>query len=556
MSLIRNSDRVYQALAYKVDRACESPADRFVAAAALCRNVGNNWEDVLQDSYVQAWAANVSVSPEASLLLIACCDLTLEDSSPNLNDLAKYLGCHRAVLMGKKAALEELIAAGFMLGGFTSSDLDESPLDAQITVWQETIVALTAGTLSRKTLQEPTLLRLRTFLDKVLCQNEIADYSSIYVYIQQVAGLWPEMPVSKHLTYLLNSLVTEIPVIYAYLKFILNIDVVGASIHVSDLGYYLDDRSSCRRVIARLSDNNHFLYKKEFLKLVAGDFVGNNPQIELTHAALSYFYTPEEIDFIITKDSATSKDNLLVPDQIQPRKLHYNQALQSEVNGLFSALSEDKFIAIQERLTLRNLPTGLAILLSGPPGMGKTELVRQLARQTGRKLLTVDLAAIKDMWVGESEKNVMAIFTRYTKASRMPGPKPILLFNEADGLLGRRIDVARSVDQMHNTMQNILLEQMERFDGILVATTNLPDQLDPAFERRFLFKLHMTKPTPETSALIWQSHFPWLTQNQSLYLAESHPLNGGEIANIARKLEVCAVIDGVEPGFTALIMGL
>ena len=91
------------------------------------------------------------------------------------------------------------------------------------------------------------------------------------------------------------------------------------------------------------------------------------------------------------------------------------------------------------------------------------------------------------MWYGESEKIVKGIFTRYKRMCKRSSVKPILLFNEADAILSKRhnMDGGRSTDQTENTIQNIILEEMEKLDGILIATTNLADNLDKAFERRF-----------------------------------------------------------------------
>ncbi len=103
------------------------------------------------------------------------------------------------------------------------------------------------------------------------------------------------------------------------------------------------------------------------------------------------------------------------------------------------------------------------------------------------------------------------IFSTYTKALKYFEQAPILLFNEADALLGRRIKVSHYSDQMNNTMQNILLQEMEDFKGILIATTNMQESLDPAFERRFLFKIKFGEPKIKARKEIWKQQFASLT---------------------------------------------
>ena len=149
------------------------------------------------------------------------------------------------------------------------------------------------------------------------------------------------------------------------------------------------------------------------------------------------------------------------------------------------------------------------------------------------------------MWVGESEKNVKALFDRYRSLCSQSERTPILLFNEADALLGRRNEQAvRAVDKMENALQNIILQEMETLDGILIATTNLTDNLDNAFERRFLFKICFECPGEAVRASIWRSMLPGLTLRQAQTLAEAYPLSGGQIENVVRKRSIDAILHG------------
>ena len=188
---------------------------------------------------------------------------------------------------------------------------------------------------------------------------------------------------------------------------------------------------------------------------------------------------------------------------------------------------------------------GFACIFYGAPGTGKTESVRQLARNTGRDLMFVDVPSLRDKYVGGSEKNVKAIFERYRNYCRQYELAPILLFNEADAILCKRKEGAENgVDKMENAMQNIILQEMEFLDGIMIATTNLMGNLDTAFERRFLYKIEFQKPTSNESQNIWLSMLPELSEQNAYDLARQYSFSGGQIENIARKQVINAVLTG------------
>ena len=97
---------------------------------------------------------------------------------------------------------------------------------------------------------------------------------------------------------------------------------------------------------------------------------------------------------------------------------------------------------------------------------------------------------------------------------------------------------------MENSIQNIILQEMETLDGIMIATTNLADNLDTAFERRFLYKIKFDKPDAAVRAKIWQTMIPELTETDSIALAESYELSGGQIENVARKHAINSILHG------------
>jgi len=149
------------------------------------------------------------------------------------------------------------------------------------------------------------------------------------------------------------------------------------------------------------------------------------------------------------------------------------------------------------------------IIFYGPPGTGKTMTANLIANELNKPLLTLDVSKILSMYVGESEKNVKKLFDEYYEISEKLGVKPVLLLNEADQFLSTRTTSSlNSVDKMHNQMQNIFLEEFEKFDGVLIATTNLLETLDNAFSRRFDFKVKFEKPPFKERVKLWDLKLP------------------------------------------------
>ena len=173
------------------------------------------------------------------------------------------------------------------------------------------------------------------------------------------------------------------------------------------------------------------------------------------------------------------------------------------------------------------------IIFYGPPGTGKTLTAYSLAKSLKKQVLSFDCSKILSMYVGESEKNVRKIFDTYKDLATKTKSEPVLLLNEADQFLSARTSgTGSSAEQMHNQMQNIFLEQIEQFEGVLIATTNLLENIDAAFSRRFNYKLEFAKPNLEQRKALWKlllpKHAPYEKGFDSDKLA-GFALSGGQI---------------------------
>ncbi len=173
------------------------------------------------------------------------------------------------------------------------------------------------------------------------------------------------------------------------------------------------------------------------------------------------------------------------------------------------------------------------IIFYGVAGTGKTMTAMSLAKTLKRPLLSFDCSKILSMYIGESEKNVRKIFDDFKRLSREAKVEPILLLNEADQFLSSRTEgIGSSADKMHNQMQNIFLEQIEKFNGILIATTNLLDNIDKAFSRRFNYKIEFQKPKFEQRVRLWHIMLPENADYEENFMVDElakYELTGGQI---------------------------
>lgn len=244
------------------------------------------------------------------------------------------------------------------------------------------------------------------------------------------------------------------------------------------------------------------------------------------------------------------KDNIITPETILSKELIYNETEMSQLLMLKKVLQENNLKEMHQRLSRNGLPQGITVLFHGAPGTGKTESVLQMAKETGRAVMKVDISQSKSMWFGESEKKIKRIFTDYKSLVKESETTPILLFNEADALISKRTDISSSgANQTENSIQNILLEELESFEGIFMATTNLARNFDTAFERRFLFKINFQKPDINAKAKIWKLKLPRLSLQECQKLANHYDFSGGEIDNIVRKNVMHDIINGKNANF-------
>lgn len=297
--------------------------------------------------------------------------------------------------------------------------------------------------------------------------------------------------------------------------------------------------SSCSMIVKQFKNKTSDLVVKDILENVDNDEEDFRLTVHGILLLLGEEYVPE--------DRKEPKQTPAPPNKqtIVPKNMFYNEDERKHILRLEALLCQDSFVSIQQRMKEAGLRTGFCCLFYGAPGTGKTETVLQIARRTGREIIRVDLSSQKSMWVGESEKNIERIFADYREKLSQSELAPILLFNEADAIFSKRhVGVNSEVEQMANTMQNILLQNMENFEGILIATTNLADNFDPAFHRRFLYRIEFKSPSAEVRKQIWRSMLPDMDESNIKAMAERFSISGGQIENTVRKMMIESILKG------------
>ena len=313
-----------------------------------------------------------------------------------------------------------------------------------------------------------------------------------------------------------------------------------------NIGYhdldFLFDKRRWNRIKSSLNAGEHILLSAKMIEYNNDDGFVNRESFRMTMEAKRTLF--EELN-LSSLNTNQKKAGLLKTNDIAKKKLYYDEEVRKQVSELTQLLTDDHYQEIRNRLKESGFRCGFTCLFYGMPGTGKTETVLQLAKETGRDIMQVNISEIKSMWVGESEKNIKALFDNYRNKVRESKLTPILLFNEADAIIGKRQEGAeRAVDKMENSIQNIILQEMETLDGILIATTNLAQNMDKAFERRFLYKIKFTKPTIEARMSIWREMIPTLSEADTHALAVKYDFSGGQIENIARHYAIDNILHG------------
>jgi hypothetical protein len=327
-----------------------------------------------------------------------------------------------------------------------------------------------------------------------------------------------------------------------------------------------DNHTDSDDVLQLISRNQHEKYQnREYIsndsKLVKTGLIEITESTFFKNKGSDLRIAPDIVRHIILKSPATDEDRLkqilkgdhlftiLAPKQtfdelILPKEMkdtirfglgQYEQNVDSVLTdwGLYDT-SMDVIGKVK-----RQMEPGMLMLFAGPPGTGKTFAAGAIAKALGKNLLITDVSKVQSMWVGQSEKNVQRIFTLFERIVRRTENPPVLLLNEADQFLSKRLNkTGSSVDVMFNSMQNLFLEAFEKLRGVLIATTNMKENLDTAFSRRFHLKLDFPMPGEKERHSLWHLHLPKTIPGANeidlQLLSKQYTLTGGQITIIVK----------------------
>jgi len=493
------------------------------------------------DNELNILAEHFNISKTRSFYLALFFAMNYENGQVDFRDLAQHFACNAVYVLEYYEDIEYLAETGFLkkqkeYRNFKSAaDFDN----------QYTVSNMVAKSIIQNKTIENTDRKFASLLDVLEKVHELTDLKDEEELSTRDIFQETELIIKSniHFTFLkkISQAKLKINDLYVYLYLVWRTITGHKSTDINFAVEDIFDKSVVKvKYVQSLLAEENDLIKNELIELEEAHFF-NDTEMKLSLKSINLL-KEEGIKIYANKKK---KNNVLNPEKLKNKRLFYNGKEKKDISILSRSLQDINFKKIQKRLMLSKLSKGVTVLLYGKPGTGKTETVYQLAKQSKREIVKVEISQSKSMWFGESEKRIKRIFTDYKDYANDLDKSPILLFNEADAILSKRKNVGKSnVAQTENTIQNIILEELEDFEGIFFATTNLISNLDKAFERRFLFKIEFKYPENYVRSKIWRSKMPKLTKKQADELSGLFDFSGGQIDNIVRKCMMNEIIHG------------
>lgn len=237
---------------------------------------------------------------------------------------------------------------------------------------------------------------------------------------------------------------------------------------------------------------------------------------------------------------------ILYPHAMCEETLFYNGEALKTLDDITEYLEPRNYDRLESYFNDRMKPLAFTVLLEGASGTGKTAFCREIARRTKRPLLSVDIATLRYSDYGKDEKSIRQVFEDYEDFSAI-GQKPILFLDECDTLLTSR----QSPDGQNsplvnclNTVTEIFMQELEHINGIVFMTTNHVEHIDKAIARRLMFQVHIGHPEREVQVKLWRSFFPYLTESEAEFAAETTNFTGGQILQVQKKAQLKEILHG------------
>ncbi|MBR5083413.1 MAG: ATP-binding protein [Prevotella sp.] len=480
-------------------------------------------------------AGRMKVSPTQAVLLGLLIENGTMGRTATMQDVARYVGCRNMAMMQYQQEVDDLVKRGFVRRSIKNFRreityiIPTALLDAlnKNEAYEKKTPKCNNVIELMQSFYELTHLRYEEELSSELLEEEVADLletNKDMPYVKALKKLDLDADIELLITHFCRHIVLN------------NLDCLDLDV----LGYLYDDKKTRYDFCHAMTEKIHPIIKSGWVERAFDGGFESNETFRLTDRTKKILLKGIEL-----KLEDNSHCGIIGYKKIVKKDLFFGQEVNEHIERLTHLLDDEEYQKICARLKKKGYREGFTCLFYGAPGTGKTESVMQLARLAGRDILQVNIADVKSKWVGDSEKNIKSIFDRYRFAVNNSKKAPILLFNEADAIIGnRKRDAEQAVDKMENSIQNIILQEMENLQGIMIATTNLEENMDKAFERRFLYKVKFDKPELPQRAKIWHSMMPELSEETTERLAGAYNFSGGQIENITRKCNIDTILYG------------
>jgi AAA+ superfamily predicted ATPase len=259
----------------------------------------------------------------------------------------------------------------------------------------------------------------------------------------------------------------------------------------------------------------------------------NGGAIKISENYLHYFLTGIQLHFEHSPDFPAHK----IETPLDWQDVVLDDLVQEQIAEIQTWLEHGQSILDEWKLN-RKIKPGYRSLFYGPPGTGKTLTATLLGKANGRDVYRIDLSMIVSKYIGETEKNLAKVFDIAQHKDW------ILFFDEADSLFGKRTNANSSNDRHANQQTGYLLQRIEDYPGVVILASNLRDNIDAAFTRRFQSMVHFKMPDVEERFILWKNAFSdgcVLDSDIDLYqLASTIEISGGAIINVLRSCAISA----------------
>lgn len=281
------------------------------------------------------------------------------------------------------------------------------------------------------------------------------------------------------------------------------------------------------------------LLKEKIIRLETANRYENplNGRLLLERDYINYFITGEQLQPEFGDDFPAR----LIQTPLEWQDVVLQASVRESVEEISEWVEHGSSVLASEGLGKRLKP-GYKSLFYGPPGTGKTMTAALIGKTTGHAVYKIDLSLMVSKYIGETEKNLAKIFDLADNKNW------ILFFDEADALFGKRTEVNSSHDRFANQEVAYLLQRIEEHNGVVILASNLKDNIDQAFTRRFQSIIHFPMPGPEERFALWSQSFADEIQPDKdvnlRQIAEKYEIAGGVIMNVLRYATLKAVRNG------------